>query len=228
MTASIADPPLVRDPVRDRLHDLRNLFGVVASGTHLLADAQVQERRAMVLTAMDGAATRGAQILSALLAGLDGGAPEACQLPERLARLLPILTTMAGEATHLRLDLSAPPVTIECSPEQFDRVVLELVANARRAIAGDGRIEIRVRHAGMRLWVIVADTGAGISPRSLARLRTLAGCVPRGANGTGLGQVRAFVAEAAGTLRIRSQIGRGTVVAMVLPARPQIATDICE
>jgi hypothetical protein len=28
-----------RDPVRDRLHDLRNLFGVVTSGTHLLADA---------------------------------------------------------------------------------------------------------------------------------------------------------------------------------------------
>lgn len=223
-----ADPTTAGDSVRDRLHDLRNLFGVVVSGTHLLADPQVEERREMVLTAMDGAATRGVQILSTLLAGLDGGTAETCLLPERIARLTPILTTMAGEGVHLRIDLSAQPVTVECQPELFDRVVLELVANARRAIAGDGWIEIRTRHAGMRLWVIVADTGAGIAPHRLARLRTRAGKVPRGANGTGFGQVRAFVAGASGSLRIRSRIGCGTVVAMMLPVRLQAATDICE
>lgn len=223
-----ADSTTAGDCVRDRLHDLRNLFGVVVSGTHLLADPQVEERREMVLTAMDGAATRGAQILSTLLAGLDGGTIETCLLPERIARLTPILTTMAGEGVHLRVDLSAQPVTVECAPDQFDRILLELVANARRAIGGSGRIEIRTRHAGMRLWVIVADTGAGISPRRLTRLRTRAGSVPRGANGTGLGQVRAFVAAAGGSLRIRSRIGCGTVVAMILPVRSQAATDICE
>lgn len=224
----IADPTIANGSVRDRLHDLRNLFGVVVSGTHLLADPQVEEHREMVLTAMDGAATRGAQILSTLLAGLDGGTIETCLLPERIARLTAILTTMAGEGVHLRIDLSAQPVTIECPPEQFDRVVLELVANARCAIAGDGRIEIRVRDADRQLWVIVADTGGGISPHRLARLRTMVGRVTRGANGTGLGQVRAFVAEANGSLRVHSRKDRGTVFAMVLPAHRQAATDICE
>lgn len=228
MAALTADPTLVGDPVRDRLHDLRNLFGVVASGTHLLADPQVQERREMVLTAMDGAATRGTQILSALLAGLGGGAPESCHLPERFARLTPVLTTMVGEGVHLRLDLSAQPVTIKCPPEQLDRVVLELVANARRALADDGWIEIRVRHAGTRAWVIVADTGTGISPRRLPRLRANSGLTSSGVNGNGLRQVHAFVAETGGSFRIRSQSGQGTVIAMVLPVMTPAATDNCE
>lgn len=223
-----ADATSTNSSVRDRLHDLRNLFGVVASGTHLLNDPQIEARRAMVLTAIDGAASRGAQILSALLSGLDGGASETCLLPERIAHLTPILTTMAGDGVHLRLDLSAQAVMIECPPEELDRVVLELVANARRAIVGDGRIEIRVRDAGRQLWVIVADTGCGISPRRLARLHTLIRSASHGANGTGLGQVRAFVAAANGSLRVRSRQGRGTVFAMVLPAQWPTATDICE
>ena len=231
MTSAItADAVRERDPVRDQLHDLRNLFGVVTSGTHLLGDRQPPEREAIVLQAIDGAATRGAEILSALLAGLGAGEPKICRLPERLAQLAPILTTMAGEGIHLRLDLTARVATSACRPEQLDRVVIELVANARRAVENDGRIEIRVRHALGRIWIVVADTGTGMRPDQLERLRRAPCATAGGANGTGLGQVQAFVSDVGGRLRVRSRLGRGTTIAMILPtiADPNAATDNCE
>lgn len=219
MTMITADPMHEHDPVRDRLHDLRNLFGVVASGTHLLADAPAPERRAFLLDAMVGAAARGSEILSALLAGGSTGEVQACRLPERIAGLAPILATMVGKRRRLDLDLSAEPAAIACHPEQLDRIMLELVANASRAVREGGNIRIRVRHALGRIWIIVADDGAGMSRHRLAKIRSLAGPISSGAHGTGLRQVRSFAESLQGSCHIRSRLGRGTVIALALPAQ---------
>src|SRR3546814_3385422 len=55
-------------------------------------------------------------------------------------------------SSDLRFDASA-----------LDAALVELVANARTALATGGRIIVRAKRAGRRLWVTVADTGKGMS-----------------------------------------------------------------
>ena len=220
---TVCDP--VRDPVRDHLHDLRNLFGVVSAGAHLLAHGPAPERKAMVLRAMDDAALRGSDILSTMRAGLADREPDICLLPERLARLAPLLMTMAGAGVHLHLDLSGDSATAECSGQQIDRVILELVTNARRATPSEGNIYVRVRTVPGAAWLIVADTGTGTSPAQVASMIGKGAASREGARGTGMGQVRALVAKAKGHLRVRSKIGAGTVVALILPTCAEATRD---
>lgn len=211
---------LQRDPVRDRLHDLRNLFGAVASGTHLLADPIAPARRDIVLDAMDQAAARGAEILSAMLADPGADAITVCRFPERVAGLEPILLMTAGDEIRLELDIGTRSAWVRCVPEQLDRVVLELVTNAHRALAGHGRIVVRVRCAGERIWLIVADTGTGMTKSCVAHALGELPARREAEHGTGMGPVRAFAQDVGGALHIRSRPGKGTVVAIVLPLTP--------
>ena len=53
---------------RENIHDLRNLFGIVSSASHLLERDPPPDRRAMLLDALSQAARRGGVLTTALLA----------------------------------------------------------------------------------------------------------------------------------------------------------------
>ncbi len=48
-----------RQTSRESIHDLRNLFGVVASARHMLDDGPPAERRALLLDAIEDARQQG-------------------------------------------------------------------------------------------------------------------------------------------------------------------------
>jgi signal transduction histidine kinase len=135
---------------------------------------------------------------------------------------------MAGECIHLRLDLTMRPAMLGCEPEQADGVVLELVANARRAIAQDGRIDVRARQVGNMVWLLVADTGAGMTRRQLESVLARMRSNRRGEHGSGHRQVHALSAGLGGQLLIRSRRHYGAVVALVVPALVPATTGNCE
>jgi putative PEP-CTERM system histidine kinase len=106
-------------------------------------------------------------------------------------------------------------------PEQLQQVLLNLVLNARRALEQAGSsagVRVSLEGGDGRVRLEVADSGAGIAPE---RLRTLFQPFQSGAAGgfgIGLYESKRIVESYRGTLRVESEVGRGTRVVVELPA----------
>ena len=219
--AGVIDGTVAR---RELIHDLRNLFGVVASARHMLDDRPSDDRRKSLLDAIEGAALRGGQLATDLL--IESSTAVTTRLVDvsnRLLALVPLVRAMAGARADVSFDLSRLPTIARTSPKLFEAAILELIANASAVLRRRGHIHVRTRRVGNRIHILVADDGPGMSPEHVKR--ALAHDCRTGANGIGLGRVRHFAATTHGALRMRSRIGRGTVVSLNLPMVLHLAVD---
>jgi signal transduction histidine kinase len=135
-----------------------------------------------------------------------------------------VLEGIAGERIRLALDLDAEG-SVVMDRRSFRQVVLNLVANAREAMAGGGEIHIAARDepgTSHRRFVhlTVADTGEGMDPETVARISEPFFTTRREAGHAGLGfaTVHRIVNESGGTLGVDSAPGGGTSVHLRLPA----------
>ncbi len=112
-----------------------------------------------------------------------------------------------------------PPTRLDSG--QMQRVVVNLILNAREAIGPGGRV--RVRTACQNGWVVlsVADDGCGMSPEFLSRnlFQPFQTTKSRGL-GIGMFQSKAIVEAHRGRIEVESAPGRGTTVRVVLPVEP--------
>lgn len=202
--------------LRERAHDIRNPFSAIASAGHLIADAPDAARRLQLLDGIEQAAMRGGALTTNLLASVPRPPVRTFDVRERLTHLEPLLRSLMGPGDRLRIDLPATPAPIRADSERFDHIVIELATNARRAFRDAGLFVLRLRVRHGRIHLLVVDNGSGMTGDAVAALLAGDGC--EGAHGTGFGQIRRFVAEMQGTLRLRSAPGRGTVIAIEVPA----------
>jgi PAS domain S-box-containing protein len=124
------------------------------------------------------------------------------------------------------------PTRIDAS--QLENSLLNLCINARDAMApGGGRLTIETANkwldqraaqerdlpAGQYLSVCVTDTGTGMSPEVIARAFDPFFTTKPLGEGTGLGlsMVYGFARQSGGTVRIYSEVGRGTTMCLYLP-----------
>lgn len=108
---------------------------------------------------------------------------------------------------------------VQCSPSQINQIFLNLLTNAADAIEESGDIVIRTTADGDKVRVSVADTGSGISPDMLSKIRDPFFTTKEVGKGTGLGLsiVDQIIQSHGGELLIESEPGRGTTVTIVLP-----------
>jgi CheY-like chemotaxis protein len=107
---------------------------------------------------------------------------------------------------------------------QLELALLNLVVNARDALPDRGTIRIAAtRRAGVEgdgeVDLVVADTGIGMPSEVLRRAAEPFFTTKPPGSGTGLGlaQVHGIVEQSGGSLAIDSEVGRGTIVTIVLP-----------
>ncbi|WP_245293400.1 ATP-binding protein, partial [Methylobacterium sp. CCH5-D2] len=104
-------------------------------------------------------------------------------------------------------------LAVNADASQFDTAVVNMVVNARDAMAGEGRLSIRVRPTsaipavrthpsvpGDFVAVSISDTGAGIAPEDLERIFEPFFTTKGVGQGTGLGlsQVFGFAKQSGG------------------------------
>jgi two-component system phosphate regulon sensor histidine kinase PhoR len=131
----------------------------------------------------------------------------------------------AASAKGLTLDVEiAPGAThVRADPTAFRQIVLNLVENAIR-YTRQGRVTVRTRAGEDGSWVEVSDTGIGIAaehlPRIFERFYRVDAGRSRAEGGTGLGLaiVRHLVDAHGGRVEATSAVGRGTTVAVLVPA----------
>lgn len=135
---------------------------------------------------------------------------------------------------ELRFEPDSAPVHVVADDVELEHAIINLVTNARDAIAGPGEITIRVdttplddafvaRHGGRLMGtaarVELVDTGSGMDAATLDRVFEPFFSTKSAGRGTGLGlaTVRAIVEQHAGVITAVSTSGAGTTFSVYLP-----------
>ena len=140
---------------------------------------------------------------------------------EQLA-LAPLLRRIAARRPDPRLVLEEPLPGLAARVEaEALRTALEhLLDNALAAVGPTGRVRLALEQRDSMAALIVADDGPGLPPEILAaagRARAFASARPGGL-GLGLDQARNTVERVGGRFDLTSSPGRGTTIALCLPA----------
>jgi signal transduction histidine kinase len=125
-------------------------------------------------------------------------------------------------ATHV--DDRVPELIID--PLRLKQILFNYLSNAIKFTPEDGRIEVRVTpEESHRFRIEVEDTGIGIAPADLERLfaefhQLDSGDGKKyGGTGLGLALTKRLVETQAGTVGVRSIVGKGSVFFATLPCR---------
>jgi signal transduction histidine kinase len=132
--------------------------------------------------------------------------------------------TAEARGVHLRSQVAEDLPVVRCAPEQFERVLVNLLTNALRHTPSDGAVAVLVEPGSGEVLVSVEDTGEGMSPeemqRAFDRFWRADGARRRdGGAGAGLGlAIARGLVEAQGG-RIWAEAGRagGARVSFALP-----------
>ncbi len=182
------------------------------------------------------AADRAASLTSRLLQYGRGQAesPQTIDLGEAVREAERTVRQLAGEGVST--ELAVPPVTMQVrmEPAEFERILVNLVVNARDAMAHGGRLRIALQPRaidqaaavsyavtpGRYVVLAVSDTGEGIEPGLLPRVFEPFFTTKAAGDGSGLGlsTVLETARRFGGTAAISSTPGEGTTVTVLLPA----------
>jgi putative PEP-CTERM system histidine kinase len=123
----------------------------------------------------------------------------------------------AGIQEHLKLELgSLPPILVDT--EELERVIQNLLINAREAIAEDGAMIVRTVDLGDNVEVSVEDNGKGMSQEFMDKeLFQPFHTTKSGGLGIGLFQSKKIVEAHSGTIIVASEDGKGTKVTLTFP-----------
>jgi signal transduction histidine kinase len=219
-------------------HDFNNLLTLAAGHAelvreNLMSDPALRESLDVVVSSSHAAARVARQLIGYAKPASE---PEEATLDPNaaVADSQVVLASLAGKRIELDLLLAPGVPPIRTSRTDFDRVVLNLVANAKDAIEDSGVIVVRTAAtkvaADRRGWpqecppgdyvaLTVTDTGCGmtddVKQRAFARFFTT-----KGAKGTGLGlpTVLDIVRAAGGHVELDSSTDWGTSVRVFWPA----------
>jgi len=149
-----------------------------------------------------------------------------------------LLRRTVGPSIRIETCLAGELWPALCDSHQLESVLLNLVINARDAMPEGGHLLIetsntvlRDRRGAAKEWppqdvppgeyvaLSVADTGTGMAPDVLARAFDPFFTTKPIGQGTGLGlsMAHGFVQQSGGHVRLRSEQGHGTTVAIYLP-----------
>ncbi len=124
---------------------------------------------------------------------------------------------------EVRSDISSLPLFVESGPDLVERLVFILMDNALKYTLPGGKVDVTVTKAGDAAVLEVSDTGVGILaedlPHVFDRFWRADKVRSRKEGGTGLGLSIAekIVEQSGGTIRVESEVGRGSRFIVTLP-----------
>jgi signal transduction histidine kinase len=207
---------------RSVAHDLNNVLSVL-----LVAATEVEERGMTETAQSMSAAVEAGRHLANQLADVGGRAVKQAaetDVGKLLAQQLGALRALATPRVKLQLDVRDAGALAQISEGSLERILFNLVANARDAISDTGRVEIVLRQAepddevAPDLIVLeVSDDGCGMDARTRVHLfEPYFTTKPQG-HGLGLATVYGLVTRAGGSIDVASAPGEGSVFRIALP-----------
>ncbi len=226
-------------------HDFNNLLTVIKSSTDLLKRPNLaQDRRDRYVTAISETVDRAAKLTAQLLAFARRQSlrPEVFGACDSVRSLTGMMSTLMGSRIEIVTELPQHPCFVHADASQFDTALVNLAANARDAMDGQGHLTIHVAAVaempavraqpavrGAFVAVSVTDSGSGIPAGQLDQIFEPFFTTKGVGQGTGLGlsQVFGFAKQSGGEITVVSEIGRGSTFTLYLPqvAAPERGRD---
>jgi signal transduction histidine kinase/HAMP domain-containing protein/ActR/RegA family two-component response regulator len=225
-------------------HDFNNILAVVTGNLHLLREQLVAaggatERLDRAMAAVDRATMQIDRMLT--FARRQTLHPQCADVNELISGMLDLVTLSVGSAVEVREDLAPDLPSLMIDVGQMENALLNLAVNARDAMGDGGTLTFSTRRVSLAktdtglggpapgdyIEVVVADTGCGMAADVLSRaVEPFFTTKERGrGNGLGLSMVYGFVKQSGGELRIGSEPGQGTRIALILPAAVEIPPE---
>lgn len=206
-------------------HELTNPLTVMTGNLEALrarVDRNLDALSAAMLDDVEHAVSRITRLVDRLRRlSQPGSEPGRCDVRASLDQVeLLCRPTLSGRAQLTRqIDLALSDIAL--SEDDFVLVVSNLVINASHAVeSGHGRIDVTVNRASDGwLELRVQDNGSGIPPENLSKVFDPFFTTKSPSEGTGLGLslVHQVVTTAGGTIRVESELGKGTTFTLRLP-----------
>jgi len=157
--------------------------------------------------------------------------PEVVDLDILVTNLTGMIRRLIGEDIEMVLDNAGVPLPVKVDPGQLEQVILNVVANARDAMADGGTLTIKTTRGarpdtdgvdlptGRYVSLKFTDTGSGMDSEVIARAFEPFFTTKERGRGTGLGlsSVYGIVKQSGGDVRIVSHEGHGTTLEILLP-----------
>lgn len=216
-------------------HDFNNLLQVLGGSLDMMAARRDDDRTfRRYHAAATQAAERGTKLTAQLLsfARRSRLEPRRIELTGLISSIAELLDSTVGSRADLQLNLRRRLPEIEADPNHLEMALINVIVNARDAVAAGGVITVSTgtetvdaEHPvpgldhGQYVVMRVDDDGTGMSQDTLQRaIEPFFTTKPKGA-GTGLGLATAhgFAQQSRGALKIDSVEGQGTSVRFFFP-----------
>jgi two-component system cell cycle sensor histidine kinase PleC len=157
---------------------------------------------------------------------------EPLDLSKTLAESLRVVSGRA-EDKNLLLDADIQStISVIADRRATKQIIVNLLSNAVKFTPEGGKVVVRSRVLRDKIILMIADTGIGIPPQSLARLgrpfEQVESQLTKTYHGSGLGLAiaRSLTQLHGGSMKLRSKLGTGTVVCVTLPRHPYPAVKM--
>jgi nitrogen-specific signal transduction histidine kinase len=228
------------------VHDFNNLLTVIlACGDSLqrqaAGEAFIQREVEAIQRAAERASGLTRQLLQVALQPDRGPVWHALDLNRIVDGVNPTLARLAGESIELRVTLAPELDAVRGDAAQIEQLLANLVANARDAMPRGGRIAIETANVPLSqlplgahdpspgharcVMLAVRDTGSGMDAATRERAFEPFFTTKGRDQGTGLGlaTVAQIAAEHGAEVRLESEPGQGTTVALYFPSSAEDA-----
>jgi PAS domain S-box-containing protein len=228
-------------------HDFNNFLTAILGYTQLLERRFAADPDALAdLDEVRAAGSQARDLTQQLLtvARRQTSLPSVVDLNVLLVDMQRLVRRLVGEGVELVYRLATDPWPIKVDRSQVEQVLINLAVNARDAMNGKGRLEIRTENRcvgpeeargrpglepGDYVSLQVIDSGIGMAPEVLAHVFEPFFTTKPSGEGTGLGlaTVYAIVSQSGGRVWVESDPGRGTTFTLCFPrsADPVRAAD---
>ena len=218
-------------------HDFNNILGAVLFKADLaLDDLAAGNSPEQELKGIREAAIRGSEIVRQLMvySGKETEVPELVDVSTVVDEMLNLLRISISKRAVLAIDLGKDLPNIRVNPAQVRQIIMNLVTNASEAIGDrDGVIDVKTARltvsrdssgttsehwpCGDFVQLEVSDTGCGIPSEAQAYVFDPFFTTKSAGRGLGLAVVHGIVEALGGTIRLESEVGRGTKCQILLP-----------
>jgi len=157
---------------------------------------------------------------------------EVLDLNHVVRNLEKMLDRLIGEHIQLTTEVSEELAAVEADPHQVEQVIMNLAINARDAMPHGGRLTIQTGNVGLDalyagertdvtlknfVLLTVSDTGSGMSEETKNKIFDPFFTTKENGSGLGLSTVYGIVKQLEGTIRVSSEVGKGTTFQIFLP-----------
>jgi PAS domain S-box-containing protein len=223
-------------------HDFNNLLTGIVTGLELVKKRTEDGRTEKVMAYADAAlaSARSASALTHRLLAFARQQPldtRATDLNQHVRSLEDLLGRTIGKGICLTLELTSRGAVAMVDTGQLESAVLNLVINARDALPVGGNIWISTFETysqghsrmtdGSYIALTVRDDGVGIEHHLIDKVFDPFFTTKPIGQGTGLGlsTIYGFARQSGGDVQIRSVVGHGTEVTLMLPAADEQSVE---